>query len=343
MKNFICQCGNRVFFENTFCSFCGKRLGYSPQTGSINAYDLETDKLWHNLTNGLFYKPCRHYTEYNVCNWMLPAESSSSYCLSCNLNEMIPAITHRKKRRWWASMETAKRRLVVTLLKLKLSVINRQQSPDGLAFAFLEDKRRNPGVKEEFVATGHDRGLITVNLAEADDASREQTRVEMGEVYRTLLGHFRHESGHFYFDRLLAGSPLIDEFRQLFGDETTDYQAALADYYRNPPAPGRAINNGFISQYAQSHPLEDWAECWAHYLHMVDTLETAAEAGMVNHDFERDDIEKWLTDWTEVAIDMNSLNRSMGLQDAYPFVLAEPTLTKIRFVHRVVNPTRATS
>jgi len=346
MKTFTCSCGQRVFFENTLCTACGRALGYSPEKSAVLSFVIDnktvgTKQIWRDEKSNEAFKPCQNYSTYNVCNWVLPTDSPDSFCLSCRLNEMIPAITLPQKRRWWASMESAKRRLVVTLLKLKLDVLSRKQSPNGLAFAFLEDKRKNPRVREEYVATGHAQGLITVNLAEADDASRELTRVELGEPYRTLLGHFRHESGHYYFDRLLEPEPIKRQFRRLFGDDRADYKTAMDNYYNNPPPPG--WQSGFISDYAQSHPMEDWAECWAHYLHMVDTLETAAEAGIVQHDFNNDDFEKWIVDWTKVAIDLNSLNRSMGLRDAYPFILSEPTLTKIRFVHRVVNPTRVTS
>jgi len=269
---------------------------------------------------------------------MIPEDSDHRYCLSCSLNKMVPAMTAPKKRQWWLDMESAKRRLIVTLQKLNLPIENQKNQKDGLAFAFLEDKRMNPAVKEEFVATGHKEGLITVNLAEADDARRERTRVEMGELYRTLLGHFRHESGHYYFERLLRNNDsLLEEFRQLFGDERVNYNASLKKYYQEPSA--FSSSSDFISDYAQSHPFEDWAECWAHYLHMVDTLETASWAGIVDHDMSRHDIDQWLSDWSLVTIKLNSLNRSMGLKDAYPFVLSERTLTKIRLVHRIVNPT----
>ncbi|MGI1679927.1 MAG: putative zinc-binding peptidase [Cellvibrionaceae bacterium] len=336
MKNFACSCGQRIFFENTQCMNCKRFLGYDFVASTMMDFSIDGN-VWTNQS-GDRYRPCKNSIQYGVCNWMISEKSDHHYCLSCSLNKMIPAITAPKKRQWWLNMETAKRRLVVTLQKLNLPLESKHNHDDGLAFAFLEDKRMNPAVKEEFVATGHKEGLITVNLAEADDARRERTRVEMGELYRTLLGHFRHESGHYYFERLLRKSPLLEEFRQLFGDERADYNEALKKYYQDSST--FTSNSDFISDYAQSHPFEDWAECWAHYLHMVDTLETASWAGIIDHDMDmaRHDIDQWLNDWSLVTIKLNSLNRSMGLKDAYPFVLSEKTLTKIRFVHQVVNP-----
>ena len=272
---------------------------------------------------------------------MLPIDSSQDYCLACDLNEMVPAITVPEKRLWWSNLENAKRRLIYTLLQLGLPVHNRKYRPDGLAFAFLEDKRINPYVDEEFVQTGHDQGLITVYLGEADDVSRELERVRLGENYRTLLGHFRHESGHYYFERLIKNSDWLQNFRSLFGNELADYDQAIQRYYQNPPP--SAAKTGFISDYAQAHPLEDWAECWAHYLHIIDTLDTAAAFGLVNTDPLHTDVEVWLGDWGRITVVLNALNRSMGMRDAYPFVFSDTTTAKIRFVHSVLHPTRTTN
>jgi hypothetical protein len=315
-------------------------LGFDPISFQLLTFSQQSPTLWHSSQRGLF-KPCLNRVQYKVCNWVLPIDSPQDYCLACDLNEMVPAITAPTKREWWANLETAKRRLLYTLLQLGLPVQNRKDNADGLAFAFLEDKRINPRVREEFVQTGHDQGLITVNLAEADDASRELQRVRMGESYRTLLGHFRHESGHYYFDRLIRNSDLIDPFRRLFGNEQNDYEKALQQYYNQAPQP--AWKTGFISDYAQSHPLEDWAECWAHYLHIVDTLETAAEFKLVDALALQTEGDGWLMDWDRVTVILNALNRSMGMRDAYPFVYSPATIEKIRFVHSVLHPMRMTN
>ena len=184
--------------------------------------------------------------------------------------------------------------------------------------------------------TGHDNGMITINLAEADHVRREITRQYTGELYRTLLGHFRHESGHYYFERLVRESGAIERFRELFGDDRLDYGAALENYYANKATMVR--DPAMISHYAQSHPLEDWAEVWAHYLHMVDTLETAGEYNMHQGSTHFDNIDELMLKWSELTIMMNALNRSMGLEDAYPFILSEQTMTKLRFVHGLIYP-----
>jgi hypothetical protein len=191
--------------------------------------------------------------------------------------------------------------------------------------------------------------LITINFAEADDAIREQRRANLQEAYRTLLGHFRHESGHYYWDRLIATSAHLESFRELFGDEQQDYSAALQRHYeQGAPATWQA---NFISAYASSHPWEDWAESWAHYLHMIDVIQTAVSCGMTlrpRHPndplFEADPkllrrrgFEPVMDAWFAVTYVLNNLNRSLGQQDAYPFVLSGPAIEKLRFVHKVIE------
>lgn len=290
-----------------------------------NAPDVETTA----------YKLCKNSSDFNVCNWFVK-NPKDSYCISCELNHTIPNLLEPKRRGWWKRLEVAKRRLIYSLLSLRLPVVGKQKDPRGLAFEFIEDKRTNPEVFEEHVNIGHDDGLITINIAEADHVNREISRQFTGELYRTLLGHFRHESGHYYFTRLVNQDYSIQRFRELFGDERADYGAALKDYYANKKT--RKRNPELISHYAQSHPMEDWAEVWAHYLHMVDTLETAGEYNMQQGSTHLDDIDETLLKWSELTIMLNALNRSMGLEDAYPFVLSELTLEKLRFVHGLIYP-----
>ena len=199
------------------------------------------------------------------------------------------------------------------------------------------------------VMTGHANGVITLNASEADVVYRETTRIKMGENYRTLLGHFRHESGHYYFDLMIAHKPdFIEEFRMLFGDERKDYSEALKKHYNEGPP--KDWQSKFVSSYASTHPWEDWAETWAHYLHMMDTLETAYHAGLVVKTNKNDlnsmeiledpigakDFEKFLQNWMTITFNLNALNRSMGLEDAYPFTLSNPVLDKFRFIHQIL-------
>lgn len=339
MKNFQCACGHTVYFENDFCLNCQRRLAFQPLENRIYSLDNFDSASGQGVaTDGQAVQLCKNDIDYGVCNWLV-TEPGYSYCISCSLNHMIPNLLAPDRREWWANMEQAKRKLIYTLLSLKLPVVNKSTDPEGgLAFEFIEDKSSNPDVEDEIVLTGHMNGLITVNIAEADNVKREQVRQSLGESYRTLLGHFRHESGHYYFWKLINNDQARAEFRDLFGDETADYQQAMDNYYANRDNMLR--DPRMISHYAQSHPLEDWAECWAHYLHMVDTLETAAVFA-IHSDAEQpvfNSVDDMLTRWGDLTIMLNALNRSMGMADAYPFILSDLTLRKIRFVHSLVNP-----
>ena len=321
MRNFRCSCGQTLFFENTLCLQCNKMVGFDPKT-------LTMGPIAHRQL-------CRNGTEFDVCNWLV-TERKAEYCISCGLNHTIPNLLQPNRRKWWKSLEQAKRRLIYSLISLRLPLISKRESEDGLAFKFMEDKRTNPSVYEDHVSTGHDNGLITINIAEADRVSREITRQYTGELYRTLLGHFRHESGHYYYQWFIERQQRFDEFRKLFGDERVDYAAALEHYYANKDTLLKQPQ--LISHYAQAHPLEDWAEVWAHYLHMVDTLDTASHYHMQQGSAHWDDIDELLLKWSELSMMLNALNRSMGLEDAYPFTLSDATFNKLRFVHSLIYP-----
>jgi hypothetical protein len=352
MKNFRCVCGQILFFENTRCTACSRQVGYDPLLGTLLALEPNfgrgTKRIlsWKAAYGGAHYRLCRNEIDYQICNWLV-SRDGDDYCLACDLNQVVPggdySPQNEKRRGLWASTEQAKRRLLYSLLCLGLDLESKAVNPTfGLAFAFLEDQKSNPNVDEAHVSTGHYQGLITVNLAEADHAIRVRARQNLGESYRTLLGHFRHESGHYYFDRLLANSANIEQFREVFGDERVDYAKSLKAYYASQSSNVPA--EGMISNYAQSHPLEDWAECWAHYLHIMDTLETAAQYGMADSNELLGgaawDIEQGFKQWGRVTVTLNSLNRSMGLEDAYPFVLSQGVLTKLRFVHQTIYPSQ---
>ncbi|MDM0013464.1 putative zinc-binding peptidase [Variovorax sp. J22P168] len=350
MKLLTCSnCGHRVFFENLSCGNCAATLGYSPEEQCMLAFEAATDQgpevAWHRLgPAGPDQRPCVNRSQ-QVCNWMLAADSTHHHCLSCRTTHTIPELTKPENHQYWAALEQAKRRLFYTLHELVLPTPNKLEDPDnGVSFEFLEQVE-----PQQHVLTGHDEGVITLNIVEADDAQRERIRLSMHEPYRTLLGHFRHEIGHYYWDRLVRGTPWIDEYRQLFGDERADYAEALKIHYASPPNdwPQR-----FISVYASSHPWEDWAETWAHYLHMVDGLETAASWGMRldqvlpggpalaarSVDTSAETIRNTVIDqWLPVSQFINAMDRSLGAHDSYPFVIVPPVIEKLDFIHRVVR------
>jgi hypothetical protein len=352
MKVFRCDhCRQLVFFENFQCVNCGHALAFLPDLGVIGSLDPAGDDRWRSpiprAAKGI-YRLCANYTGPNVCNWAIPGESSDPLCLSCQLTTVIPDLDKPGSREAWYRLEVAKRRLIYTLLALKLPMANRSDDPDGgLAFEFMADPI-DPSAPR--VLTGHATGVITVNVAEADDAERERRRLQMHEPYRTLLGHFRHESGHYYWDRLIDNSDRLESFRALFGDERADYAGALQQHYSyGPPADWR---DRFVTTYASSHPWEDWAESWAHYLHLTDTLETAAAVGVKLRPPRKGDPEiralpdpvdaapetfdELMAAWYPLTYLLNNLNRGLGMPDGYPFVLSTPAVEKLRFVHETV-------
>ncbi len=345
MKNFACGCGNTLYFENTRCVACGAELGFLPDLGVQTAIFPESEGLWradHPRAQGRRYRKCLNYSEHQVCNWMVPAEDDHVFCTACRLNEVIPNLDKPGNRELWLAIERRKRRLVYDLLRYGLPLDSRHQNPDaGLGFAFLENNPASleflDSANEQPVMTGHADGLITINIREADDVERERMRVQMNEAQRTLLGHFRHEVGHYYWDRLVAGSPWLDELRAYFGDERADYGAALEAYYRDGPRPDWW--QSFISAYASAHPWEDWAECWAHYLQIGDTLETAAENGMVRPDVLRLGFDERISCWIDLARRINLLTRSLDQPDPYPFVLMPPVIEKLRKIESVIERT----
>lgn len=392
------MCLHVLFFENVQCGRCGHALAYlpdlrvlsplEPDQSQSQTQDAERagDKAKDSANGttqgatifvalapeakGRRVRLCDNYAKEAVCNWAVPVEPQPSeatdsgtveppekadvpttiqtLCRSCQLNRVIPNLADANAKHAWHKLESAKRRVVYTLLTLGLP---REQS---LGFSFKEDQ------VGEKVYTGHSDGLITINIAEADDVYREKMRGELGETYRTVLGHVRHEIGHYYWDRLIATDPEASEaFRALFGDEREDYPAAKDRHYASgPPSDWRA---NFVSAYAAMHPWEDWAESFAHYLHMLDTLETAqsygltlrsapeasaAAAGLSIRDLGVNWLgagadanvafEQMIAAWFPLTIALNSLNRSMGLYDSYPFVLSARAVEKLCFVHGVV-------
>ena len=330
MKRFYCDCGARVFFDNDRCFACGLDLGFDPERLSMLSLVRDGDVL--SDREGRTHHRCGNHDLYGNCNWLRPFGGSETYCASCRLSQVVPALDRAGNLELWTRMERAKRRLLYSLFRLHLPIGSRP-GQSGLGFRFLEDRRRNPDVLESFVATAHLDGTITINIAEADDAVRLAVREQMQERYRTVLGHLRHESGHFFFPRLADTPERLAACRTLFGDEREDYDPALRTYYERGPVadwPER-----FVSAYASAHPVEDFAETFAHLLHIEDALETARCAGLAPERAGQDS--DWLSDWVEVAITLNEILRSLGSDDPYPFVLSTPVKQKLQFMSRLVH------
>jgi hypothetical protein len=345
MRDFVCpNCGQRLTFENSICLSCGSALGFSLDDMALLVIANGPDSEHPGFVDASDYQLCAnlHLAE---CNWLVPinnqAERPNGLCMACRLTRTRPNDSDTKALAAFARAEQAKRRLVAELHELKLPIIGRDRDPDyGLAFDLLSSRH-------EKVLTGHHNGVITLDLAEGDDVHREQLRVEMDEPYRTLLGHFRHEIGHYYFYRLIDPSPdYLERFRELFGDPDADYRQALGRHYRSGAPAG--WEERFVSSYATMHTSEDWAETFAHYLHIRDTLDTSAAFGLAPAaaTFERrvlgpSAFPKIIEMWLPLSWSLNMVNRSMGHDDLYPFVLPAAVLEKMRFIHTVIDETTA--
>ncbi|WP_313675611.1 putative zinc-binding metallopeptidase [Mycolicibacterium sp.] len=337
MRDFLCPtCGQHLAFENSVCLSCGSDVGFSPEDMAFLVISPDGGAGHRGAVNAEEYQLCANL-HLAACNWLVPVAPVRKLCASCSLTRTRPRDDDAAALSAFAEAEQAKRRLLTELCELHLPVVGRDVDPShGLAFDLLSSAHQK-------VSTGHSDGVITLDLAEGDDVHRERLRVEMAEPYRTLLGHFRHEIGHYYFFRLVDGShERLAEFRGLFGDPDADYQAAVQRHYREGAPAGWEQHH--VSSYATMHPAEDWAETFAHYLHMRGTLDTAAAYGLApaTATYQRrilgpSGFDTIIEMWLPLVWSLNMVNRAMGKPDLYPFVLAVPVLEKMRFIHTMVD------
>lgn len=323
MRRFDCpSCGHEVFFANTACLNCGTALVYAPGRGFLPSTD--GDGFCANR-------------EAIGCNWA--AESAEGLCLSCQHTLIVPDLTVPGNAERWARLEAAKRPVIRALHHLRLPLTDAQGQPAPV-FELKGDPLAADAPK---VMTGHDNGTITLNIAEADDAERAAIRQSLGEPYRTLTGHFRHEVAHHYWQVLTEGAPArLDALRAAFGDERQDYAAALEAHYRDGPPADWASH--FISAYASSHPWEDFAETWAHVMHLLDGLETARAFGLVPGDLPGEladlaalPMERLAEAWAALSVALNAVNQAMGHETFYPFVLTPPVVAKMEAVRQMIQ------
>lgn len=339
MQRFTCECGNVLFFGSSRCQQCSRDVGYDPVQG-----------LMLRLGQDSGMKLCDNGLKHNICNWLLPADSQAVLCLACSMNRTIPDLNWGRNRLLWGRMEMAKRRLIYILLHLSIPLETKAENPNsGLAFDIVSTLS-NPNV-----TTGHLNGVITVNLEEADDTYRQINRQQLGESSRTLLGHFRHESAHYLWQRFLSEAAWDDPqrlaFRERFGNEWLDYASALSQHYQRGASVGWEQN--YITAYAAAHPWEDWAETWAHYLQIVDGLETCeclgiqvqfialplvmlpGAAGTLPSMLPQDGVADgeflaWLQRWMCLSTVLNEIAQSLGESPLYPFVISIPVAQKLR-------------
>ncbi|MFD0935224.1 putative zinc-binding metallopeptidase [Methylobacterium trifolii] len=363
MKIFQCQaCDQPVTFESTVCESCERRLGYVCDRHEISALEpsghsahllLGGVQTFHAYADsGRKYRFCAN-AAHDACNWLVPDDHPDTFCVTCRHNRVVPDLAIPFNLVRWRQVEAAKHRMFYSLLRLDLPLATRARYTDGLAFDFLVDPSESYLVGPP-VLTGHLNGLISMNIAEADDVERERRRILFGEHYRTLLGHFRHEIGHYFWYLLVQNSPNLWTFRSLFGDESLNYTGALRNHYANGAPEG--WEESYVSAYATSHPWEDFAETWAHYMHIVDTIETASTfelqlrprlrrgaAAPVRIDFDpyrTPDLDRLIEAWLPLTYAVNSLSRSMGQPALYPFKLTPAVIAKLAFVHERIYEVR---
>ena len=343
MKVFECgYCNYPLFFENNQCSNCGHACGYRDSDHKMLTFDPLGTSLISDREK-IEYKYCKN-KEHEVCNWLLEKNDKHDYCPACQLNRTIPNLSDKENFPKWKNLEIAKHRLIYQLQKMGLELLSKMVNNEGLCFDFIV-KMNNPNIM-----TGHASGVITILLQEADSVLREQIRKQLQEPYRTLIGHLRHEVGHYFWERLISNNKeALSAFRAIFGNEEADYSNALQIYYKVG-----ALDNWqdfFISKYATSHPWEDWAETWAHYLHIMDMVETAHFFGLKVNSNEISknmrieatfdpylikDFETIINTCIPLSFAVNSINRAMGVPDVYPFVITQGVVKKMTFIHELL-------
>jgi hypothetical protein len=334
-------CSQAAYFENSLCLTCMSGLAFDPERREMVAVLVEEPVAdgWLRVVGDPDDAPLRHRcrnAELARCNWLVSTQDG--LCRSCALTHTRPADDDAAALVDFADAEGAKRRVLFTLFELGLPIVGHREQPDGgLAFDLLSSEHKA-------VMTGHAAGVITLDLDEADGAHREMMRSQLDEPYRTLLGHFRHEVGHYYWPIVVEQTGLIDRYRELFGDERESYADALQRHYAEGPPPEWPSDH--VSAYSTMHPWEDWAETWAHYLHITDTSQTAAAHGLRTQlatpgDTAELGFRQTLEDWIPFTYAMNAICRSMGIADLYPFVLTPAVIEKLVFVDQAVRAAAA--
>jgi len=336
VKNFKCSCGGAIFFEDTICKCCEFTLGFEINSMQMLCVQEDGQNLV-DIKSRKTYKKCKNWSEFNVCNWLIESESENELCFGCQFNRTVPNqslenIPANNLR--WLRLEQAKKRLLFSLMQMQLPLENGWNSNSkGLLFDFIES------LDDKIVTTGYTNGVITINSIEADHVARVSTKYALNERYRTIIGHLRHETGHYYLDKFKLPKNLKEKISSKFGDlfesGGNTYNEALQLYYANGPKKNWEQN--YISAYASAHPIEDWAESWSHYLLIIDALETLEEEGYIKDSLNSLNVYQKLEKWESLSFGINQITRSLGMQDAYPFSLCESVREKIAVVSEFIH------
>ena len=341
MRVFRCpHCGSAVDYAQQRCGACLTEVAFHRPWMALALAPAEGEST---TIDDVEWIRCANWDRR--CNWLVEKDSATGVCFADGFVRNEPGPHDAKALSELAATLKALRRLIFQLLDLGLPITPFHQDPKGLAFDLISSESLGHPV-----TMGHANGVITIDLAESLELYRERQRIILKEPYRTMLGHMRHEVGHYYEMILITGGALIDQTRSYFGDERRDYQAALDDYYAGHVP--EDWERDYISHYATAHPWEDWAETFAHYLHITGTLATIADSGLkvcadrVHFDLDADidprvrylegDFAVMVHDWEVLSGALNRVNHAMGREDLYPFRLTLPVVAKLGFVHHVL-------
>jgi hypothetical protein len=342
------NCKRLNHFEVRVCPACRFTLGYAPDSDQF-LFLGDNATIWRDAAGAAHdVVVCQNNNQFEVCNWLVASSDATPFCRACRHNRTIPDLTVETVPERWGKVEAAKRRMFHTLFRLGLPLETRSEDSHGLAFDLLYDPAAER-MGHAQIMTGHDEGLITLNLIEADDVERERIRRSLNEPYRTLLGHFRHEVGHYFWSRLVEHDPAeLAACRALFGDDSISYDEAMQRHYGGGASDW---TDEYVSHYATMHPWEDFAETFAHHLHMVDMLATIGGFGtrldpfpgpeghpgpVVDFDPYTADTNRLVAQHVPFSFALNAINRSMGQPDLYPFHLSPAIIAKIDYVNGLI-------
>ena len=325
MQAFDCRCGSKLFFHSTSCVSCDATTGHCANCHSVCSMQIsdgnrvQCDGCQADLSH------CQNRTQHEACNGSFQGEHPANFCRYCSLNDIIPSLSSQENLQRWRRLEQAKHRVLYDVERIGLPILSQ---PDGGRSALVFEFK---AAGKTAVSTGHEAGVITIDIAEADSVRREQTRVQFGELQRTLIGHFRHELGHYFWEVCVRPNRL-GEYRELFGDERTpSYAEAQKKYYAGDPHPN--WRDDFISEYATMHSWEDFAETFKVYLDMIAIVNTASYFKRLSMDTDDRNFETLITAYTDIGIVANEFNRDIGLLDLVPEVFTQPVIRKLKFVH----------